>query len=107
MKKRASKRISVRLDGTFISSNTHCMAYIRNVSDLGVNAIVSPIRCQGDFEKETDHELKVNVPSGETITLHCMRKWSASISPQGVTKEVGLEIIDPPAEYKKFLTTLQ
>jgi hypothetical protein len=106
MEKRAFQRISVRLDGSFYSHDTSCIAYIRNVSPLGVNAIIAPMHCTAGFAEETKQELKIHTPSGETITLNCIRKWSYSISPQGLTKEIGFEIIDPPIQYKNFLTTL-
>ncbi|MHA2219579.1 MAG: hypothetical protein ACXACY_27040, partial [Candidatus Hodarchaeales archaeon] len=77
-----------------------------NVSALGVNAIITPMNCATDFLKEAKHELKIHISSGDTIKLNCIRKWSSSISPQGLTKEIGLEIIDPPKQYKEFLSTL-
>jgi hypothetical protein len=106
MKKRAYERIPVKLEGKFISNDTSCIAYIRNVSAFGVNAIITPMNCSTDFLKEANHELIIHISSGDTITLNCIRKWSSSISPQGLTKEIGLEIIDPPKQYKEFLSTL-
>jgi hypothetical protein len=106
MEKRAYKRIPVKLEGKFFSNDTNCIAYIRNVSALGVNAIITPINCATDFHKKAKQELKIHISSGDTITLNCIRKWSSSISPQGLTKEIGLEIIDPPIQYKDFLSTL-
>ncbi|MHA2219490.1 MAG: hypothetical protein ACXACY_26570, partial [Candidatus Hodarchaeales archaeon] len=102
----AYERISVKLEGKFFSNDTSCIAYIRNVSALGVNAIITPLNCAKYFLKEAKHELKMHIPSGDTIKLNCIRKWSSSISPQGLTKEIGLEIIDPPNQYKEFLSTL-
>ncbi|MHA2219434.1 MAG: PilZ domain-containing protein [Candidatus Hodarchaeales archaeon] len=106
MIKRAYERIPVKLEGIFISNDTNCIAYIRNVSAFGVNAIITPLNCATDFLKEANYELIIHISSGETIKLNCLRKWSSSISPQGLTKEVGLEIIDPPNQYKEFLSTL-
>jgi hypothetical protein len=106
MEKRAFKRTSVKCEGNFIFDNISCVAYIRNVSALGVNAIITPMHCSPDFVKETKQELKLNTPSGATITLNCTRKWSSAIAPQGLTKEIGLEIIDPPIQYNELLNTL-
>jgi hypothetical protein len=106
MEKRAYKRIPVKLEGKLFSNDTNCIAYIRNVSALGVNAIITPMNCATDFFQETQHDLKIHLSSGATINLECRGRWLSAISPQGLTKEIGLEIIDPPIQYKEFLSTL-
>jgi hypothetical protein len=105
--KRAFQRISVRLDGNLFSHDTSCLAYIGNISALGVNVIIAPTHCSSAFVEETKQESQMNIPSGETIKLNCISRWSSSISPQGLMKEIGLEIIAPPPQYKDFLTTLK
>lgn len=107
LEKRAFQRISVKLDGSLASHGTSCLAYIKNVSALGVNAIVTQVSGSTAFAEDAKQELQLNTPSGEKITLHCIKRWSSSISPQGKTKEIGLEIIAPPLQYQKFLATLQ
>jgi hypothetical protein len=67
MEKRAYRRIPVKLEGKFFSNDTSCIAYIRNVSALGVNAIITPMNCATDFLKEAKHELKIHISSGDTI----------------------------------------
>jgi hypothetical protein len=107
MKTRAYKRIPVKLEGKFISDDTSYIAYMRNVSEYGANVIITPMKSEKDFITETIHELKIRLVSGETINLSCSGKWSTTISPQGFTKEIGLEIINPPIQYNKFLTNLK
>jgi hypothetical protein len=105
--KRAYKRIPVKLEGNFVSNDTSHIAFIRNVSEYGANAIFSSMKTAKGFITETQHDLKIHLSSGATINLKCTGKWSSSISPQGLTKEIGVEIIDPPIQYKEFLNTLK
>lgn len=107
MEKRAYRRIPVKLEGEFISNDISYIVYIRNVSEYGANAIIAPLKSAKDFITEKKHELKIQLVSGETLNLSCKGKWSSPVSFQGLTKEIGLEIIDPPVQYKKFLTTLK
>lgn len=106
MEKRAYRRIPVKLEGEFISDDISYIVYIRNMSEYGANAIIAPLKSAKDFTSEKTHELKIRLVSGETLNLSCKGKWSSAVSFQGLTKEIGLEIIDPPLQYKEFLTTL-
>jgi hypothetical protein len=106
IEKRAYKRIPVHLEGEFTSNDTNHTAYIRNVSEYGANAIFTSMKSAKNYITKTKHKLKIQLPSGETINLSCRGQWSTSISLQGFTKEIGLEIIDPPIQYKEFLSTL-
>jgi hypothetical protein len=105
-KSRAYQRVRVRLEGELISHGKSYNAYVRNVSDYGVNVIVFTKTLSGSKVPERRHELIIHLLSEETISLHCEEKWSSVISPRGTAKEIGMTIIDPPGQYKEFIKTL-
>lgn len=106
MERRRSKRILVSLKAELISGDVSYAGIIENLSEEGIYMRTLPTKAATDFTPETKHELKFQLPSGETINLHCKVKWSYKTPPHGLTNSVGMEIIDPPPEYKEFLKTL-
>jgi hypothetical protein len=107
MEKRAHKRIPVSIEAELTSEGIQCVAYIRNVSEGGINTIITPVLESGDFTPATELNLKFRLPYGEAVNLKCRKKWSHEISPHKPTVNVGVEIINPPIEYMEFLHSLQ
>jgi hypothetical protein len=67
--------------------------------------ITSPSKAKV-YEAGAGINLKLKLSNGDTIKLNCNVKWSYDNSTEDMTNSVGLEIIDPPVEYKEFLKTL-
>ena len=107
MEKRRSVRISAAFRAGFISGDASYDVNIENLSEHGINIRTAPTRNAIDFTPGTPYELKFQLPSGETLCLHCGVKWfHMKTSPDGLTYSIGIEIIDPPLKYREFLKTL-
>ncbi len=106
MEKRRTKRITYRLKAERISGNIKSAVFIENLSENGIYMITTSAKTKINFTPDTPVELKLKLSSGETINLHCRVIWSHKIPPDHLANSVGMEIIDPPLKYKKFLKTL-
>lgn len=106
--KRIHTRVSCALEIELISNEMSCAAFIKNISENGLNITLNPLTTALDLETEKKFEVKFQVPPGEEcLNLFCEKKWSTGVHPQGLMREVGIEIIDPPDKYKAFLNTLK
>lgn len=105
MERRRSKRKVLRLKAERISGNQRHAVFIENLSENGIH-IITPSKTAIDIDPGTPLELKFQFLSGKIMNLHCNVKWSHKIPPNGLTRSVGIEIIDPPPKYKEFLKTL-
>lgn len=91
-----------------VSESSSRPVFIENVSEHGVHMVTLHKSTDGLFFPGKHIELKLRLSSGETVPLRCQVRWmSAEIPPDGVTDSVGLEIVDPPAEYVSFVRYLQ
>jgi hypothetical protein len=106
MDKRTSKRIAVSLEAELISHDISYAAFIGNVSDRGLYTIITPLMNTIDYTTEPDLDIKLHLPSGESLGLSCKKRWSETISPHGKTIKIGLEIVNPPLKYKEYINTL-
>jgi hypothetical protein len=107
MEKRAFQRTPVRIEAELISDYLNFAAFIGNLSASGIYIITIHTEDRMDFTQETPLELKFQIPSGEMLSLHCKKRWSNTITPNSLLGRMGMEIIDPPAEYSEYLKTLQ
>jgi hypothetical protein len=108
MEKRAFQRIAVSIESDLISSDVSFSIVIKNMSEKGLclNIISSHIKTSIHFSRETKLRLKFRLPSDEEMYLDCRVIWSYQISTPVVIKKVGVEIINPPSRYRKFVKTL-
>jgi len=107
MEGRIRKRIPVLLDGELINHSGNCTAIISNISENGIYAKL-PI---GEIEKNLPIDLnifflKIQLPTGELVNLKCTKKWSYQNSPGSLIEHVGIEVIAPPQQYKKYYQSL-
>jgi hypothetical protein len=107
MNVRRSDRVILNLAGEIIIQGAHYASSIENLSEDGAYIITTPADKTASFSSDTELDLKFNFPSGEPQLLHCKVKWSYLTPPHGFTNSIGLEIIDPPLEYKGLLRSLQ
>ncbi|MEE9524752.1 MAG: PilZ domain-containing protein [Thermodesulfovibrionales bacterium] len=107
MEKRRTKRITVSMKAERISGNLKKAVMIENISESGINMITAPAKTAARFKPGIDVRLKFRLSNGEILNLNCKVRWSYTKVPtDGLTSNVGLEIIDPPKEYRKFVKTL-
>ena len=106
MERRGAKRLVVNLKAERLSCTNNCSVFIENLSDTGIYMITAPSKSK-DYEPGRKLLLKLELATGKTLSLQCNVKWSYDNSHEDLTNSVGLEILNPPEEYKKFINTLQ
>lgn len=107
MERRRFKRIKVNLKAERISGDEKYAVFIENISEHGIHLITTFSHAHKKYTHGKELELKLQLPTGETINLRCKAQWAYSrIPPEKVTDSIGLEIIDPPIEYIKFVRAL-
>jgi hypothetical protein len=109
MENRSFQRIAVSIESDLIASDTSFSVVINNISETGIclNIISSQLKTSIHLRSETKLRLKFQIPSEEMLYLYCRVIWSYQVSTPVVIKKVGLEIINPPSIFKKFVRTLQ
>jgi len=105
MERRGADRLVVNLKAERLSCTKNCSVFIENLSDTGIYMITAPSKSK-DYEPGRKLLLKLELASGKTLNLQCNVKWSYDNSPEDLTNSVGLEILNPPEEYKNFIKTL-
>ena len=105
--KRIGDRIIVRLKAVMISEGMSYVGMIENISEYGLYMIAIPTKQTIDFTPGILHEMTLRASSGETISVHCKLQWSYETPPYGLTKSIGMEILDPSPEFRLFLATLR
>jgi hypothetical protein len=107
MEKRRSRRISISLKAERISGNKNYGVFIENISENGIHILTSPSPEHKKYTAGKDITLRFRLSSGKTIRLFCRIRWSCLKVPMnGFTDSIGLEIIDPPAQYIEFVRAL-
>lgn len=105
MERRRQKRVTVNLKAERITCTRNCSVFIENLSESGIYMITAPAR-NNEYVPGTEIDLELELAGGKVISLNCYVKWAVSNTPNDLTNSVGLEIIDPPDEYRKFVSTL-
>jgi hypothetical protein len=106
MTDRLFKRIPVNIEAEIISFSVSCPAFIMNISEYGIHARIANLEPVISSNSETDVGFKFRLPSGETINLYCRKKWSYKNTANSFIENVGMEIIDPPNEYRSFFRNM-
>lgn len=88
-----------------LSCTRDCSVFIENLSETGIYMTTAPAK-NSDYVPGSEIDLELELSSGKVIHLTCHVKWLIDNSPEDLTNSVGLEIIDPPAEYREFVQTL-
>jgi hypothetical protein len=107
VEKRIYQRTPVSIEAELISDYLNFAAFIGNLSACGIYIITIHTEDRMDFTHEIPLELKFKIPSGEILNLHCKKRWSSTFTSKSVLGRMGMEIIDPPAEYTEYLKSLQ
>ncbi|MBI5666079.1 MAG: PilZ domain-containing protein [Nitrospirae bacterium] len=104
MERRGARRVTINLRAERISCINNCSVFIENISETGIYMITAPEK-KNNYVPGTELDLELELSNGKTIHLNCNVKW-ADDSSDDKSKSVGLEIINPPLEYKEFLKAL-
>jgi len=105
MERRQSDRVKVNLKAERITCTKNCSVFIENLSETGIYMITT-LSNNNDYIPGSEIDLELELKSGKVISLYCHVKWAIDNAPENLTNSVGLEIIDPPREYKEFVKTL-
>ncbi len=104
MERRRTRRVTINLKAERISCINNCSVFIENISETGIYMITAPEK-KNNYVPGTELDLELELSNGKTINLNCNVKW-AEKSTDEQSNSVGLEIINPPQEYKEFLKAL-
>jgi Tfp pilus assembly protein PilZ len=105
MEKRRSKRVTVNLKAERISCTDNCSVFIENLSESGISMLTTNNK-KSEYVPGSEIDLELELKNGDTINLNCNVKWVYNNLAQEKTKNVGLEIIDPPQTYMDFIKSL-
>ena len=105
MERRLSTRKTVKLKAERLSCTGKCSVFIENLSETGIKMITAPHK-ENDFAPGKDLDLELELASGDVINLNCSVKWSYDDPSRDQSSSIGLEIISPPQEYKKFIRAI-
>lgn len=106
--KRRTERIVESLDAEIIANNKTYNGLIMNFSEDGLYMVTATANSVVDITPLTVVDLKCGLPSNEKLSLKCKVKWfQTKNSPHGISFSMGMEILNPPKEYKDFIKSLQ
>ncbi len=101
MEKRTSKRIPISLEALLTWGEGTSKAFIADISKSGLHVIISSMESFGQSQERAT--IRIFVPSKQSVELSCNVVWS-DVSKLS-SMEMGLEIKDPPDEFKEFYRT--
>lgn len=109
MERRRHKRFKINLKAERISGDSKHSVFIEDISEQGIQIMTTPsLTSIKKFSPGTEITLILKLNRGKDITLHCKTRWAYhKMPPERTTDCIGLQIIDPPSEYLKFVKTLQ
>ena len=106
MDKRRFERVIDNLDAEVVMDGASFSGIIMNFSEKGVHMVTATLFDVEGIASESLLDLKCKLPSGDTIDMNCEIKWfNQKPSPFGVSFSIGMEIKDPPLEYRQFVKT--
>ncbi len=105
MERRRATRKTVKLKAERLSCTGKCSVFIENLSETGIKMITAPHK-EKDFVPGKELGLELELSSGEVIELNCNVKWAYDNPSKDLSSSVGLEIIEPSQEYKKFVKAI-
>jgi hypothetical protein len=107
MDKRRYERKPFRLKAGLIVDNQSYSCFTQNLSEYGAYIELDTSETPIEFYPETSVELKFQLPSGETLTVHGEVRWSRvnNTPSDHYETHVGIEILKPPSKFREFLKT--
>ena len=107
MDKRFNKRTAVKLSAEIISDGKSFAGAIDNVSEGAIGYIInSSIKDSTDFIPTKKIEINFHTSAGNNIILTCEIVWFSRLPSDTSALTLGLKIVDPPSEYKEWISNL-
>ncbi len=107
MQHRQFQRTLISSEAELVVDNCHYTGMIANVSEKGIFIILHTAPgIDLDIAREKPVKLKFRLPSGEKLILNCTVKWFYKATSIHSTLSIGMQITEPPLEYREFLKTL-
>jgi hypothetical protein len=108
MKKVLPVRIPVYINAKLVSDGKNYDGIIGNLSQTGAFVETVPTRTIDSFTPHKKLELHFQTTARKTLILNCAVVWlyTKRNIPDHFANSMGIEIIDPPAAYKKYFKTL-
>ncbi len=104
MEKRGSSRKVISLDAKIVSSGISHSGVTVNLSAEGIYMVTTSSPDVIAISHKTTVKLQAVLPTQEKLDLRCSVKWfQKNTSPNGTKFKMGMEIIDPPPVYRKFI----
>ncbi len=103
MERRSSSRIVTTFDAEFSLEENNYTGVIENISEEGICMRFPSSTAPIEFTPGTELYLNIKPSPEETMNLHCVIRWSISISRDRLSGSAGMEIINPSAEYGELL----
>lgn len=104
--RRRSRRRKVRLKAQRISGGEKHGMLIENISEHGIRVVTDPSHKMARLAPGENVDIGLELPSGEAVNLRCKVKWAHDKVPPEKASSVGVEILDPPAKYVRFVRSL-
>jgi len=99
--------MSVSLKAERISGNEKQSVFIEDISEHGIHMLTAPSGATKKYTPGSQVDLKLELATGLKILLHCVTRWAYHmVPPDKEVDSIGLEILDPPAEYISFIRTI-
>ena len=106
--KRRNSRVIDSLEAEINAGGKNYSGIVLNFSEAGLYMVTATARIIVDITPSTLLELKCKLPTGKNTCLKCEVKWfQTKKSPHGISFSMGMQILNPPKEYKEFLKTVQ
>jgi hypothetical protein len=96
------KRLLFGFRAELVANNIKYEAFVENISEKAMNLKIVQISSDHNFEFISNVLLKIHPTFGKRIDLNGRKKWSSKKSPNSIIESIGIEIINPPPEYKKL-----
>ncbi len=107
MDKRRHKRIIDSLDAEIVAGDIKYPGIIMNFSEDGFYMVTATSNKSVEFNNHSRIKLKCTLPTGKPLNMNCEIKWfQTKTSPYGTSFSMGMEIINPPVKYRKFINSL-
>jgi len=105
--KRRADRIVESLDAEIVSGGKTYKGIVMNFSEAGLYMVTATAESVVDITPSSLIELRCILIDGKQINLQCEVKWfQTKTSSHGVSFSMGMEILDPPQEYRTFIEKL-
>lgn len=96
MDKRDYKRITIGFKADIMRKDNTYECIIDNLSENGALITTDATEDELDLRPGEMIEIKFQPAASEILILQCRIKWIDKVSPKGLSRRIGVEIITPP-----------